>query len=257
VEVDGERLAVRLSGAGDGVLLVHGTAPAAWGGLPGLLAEHARVVDYDRRSFMDSTGDPPKALTRHADDAAALLERLGAAPAVVVGWSIGGIVALELALRRPELVKGLVLLEPPFRAKRHPSRRMLGAIGGAKLLVLTRRPERGGERFLAWALSRRDGSDDVDRLAPGYRDAVRRCGASIVRETDAGTGEHLDRAALGALRLPAIVLRGTESSPEFGAAARRLAEALPDAPLLDADGSGHGIAVDAPEAVAAAVTRML
>ena len=48
----------------------------------------------------------------HVGDAAALLEELGAAPATVLGWSGGGVVAAGLAIERPELVSSLILEEP-------------------------------------------------------------------------------------------------------------------------------------------------
>jgi pimeloyl-ACP methyl ester carboxylesterase len=238
------------------VLLIHGTAPAAWGALPDRLAARHRVVEYDRRGFMASQAAPEKDLSRHAEDARELISGLGLGPAVVVGWSIGGVIALEVAMRWPELVAGLVLLEPPFRVKRHPTVRMLRAILGAKARALVRRPEAGGERFLAWALSRRDGSDDIDRIAPGYRDKVRLCGLAIVRELDGGTGEHLDMGALSAIDVPVVVLRGSDSTPELGAAAERVASLLPTAARVDVPGSGHALAVDAPEAVVDAVARV-
>ncbi len=120
-----------------------------------------------------------------------------------------------------------------------------------------RRAESGGERFLSWAVGRRDGSNDLDRLAPDYRSAVRRCGTAIVRELDAGTGDHLDSAELGRLGTRSNVVRGDQSSPEFGAAAKRLADLLPDARLLDVTGSGHGVAVGAPQTVAEAVLELV
>jgi pimeloyl-ACP methyl ester carboxylesterase len=51
-------------------------------------------------------------LREHVDDAAALLDTLSASPAVVIGRSTGGLIALELAHRHPRKVKALVLLEP-------------------------------------------------------------------------------------------------------------------------------------------------
>jgi pimeloyl-ACP methyl ester carboxylesterase len=120
---------------------------------------------------------------------------------------------------------------------------------GAKV----RRAEAGGERFLRWALSRRSGPCDLERLGSAYREKVKRCGRAIVRELDFGTGEHVDRDALARLDVPTVLLYGTESSPEFEAATRRLRSALPSARLLEVPGSGHMIAVDAPDAVVAAV----
>src|SRR5205085_8299408 len=51
-----------------------------------------------------------------SEDAAVLLESLGAAPALVCGAGLGAVIALDLLLRRPELVTGAVLIEPPVLA---------------------------------------------------------------------------------------------------------------------------------------------
>lgn len=254
VAVPGARLAATISGVGEpAALLIHGTSPAAWGDLPARLSGSCRVVAYDRRAFMDSTGAAGGGLTQHAEDAAAVIDTLGLARAIVVGWSIGGVIALELALRRGGLVAGLVLLEPPFLAKRHPSVRMVRAIMGAKLRsALLRSPDAGAERFLGWALWRRDGDGDLERVGRGD---VSRCARAIVCELDGGTGEHLSRDGLGALDVPTVVVRGTESTPELAAAAERVQALVPGAELVDAAGSGHLVALDAPEVVSAAVAR--
>ena len=241
VEVDGCDLAIRQSGDGPAVLLIHGTAPATWGDLEARLAPARRVIAYDRRSFGDSPAPPPGDLRVHADDAATLLERLEAGPALIIGWSIGGVIALDLACRHPERVGGLLLLEPPFRAKRHPNLAMLRAIGGATVLGRLGRADAGAERFLRWALGRRDGTSDLERV-----DGWRRSSAAIVAELGAGTGEHLDRRALAELAVPTTVVIGTESDPAFAAAGRRVASLVPHARLITAESSGHLPQLDAP-----------
>jgi pimeloyl-ACP methyl ester carboxylesterase len=99
------------------VLLVHGGAEDA-----SMLTAQAhavagrgrRVIWYDRRGTGASTrADWPVGADQHADDAAALLTTLNAAPAVVIGFSSGGIVALALAARHPELVAEAVVWEAP------------------------------------------------------------------------------------------------------------------------------------------------
>lgn len=248
VKVDGASLSVREAGSGPAVLLINGTAPALWGRLPETLAESHRVIDYDRRSFGESTAPEPRDPRRHAEDAAAILMHLRAAPALVVGWSMGAVIALELACRHSELVTGLVLLEPPFRAKQHPRPVMLGAVAGATLLGRLGRSAAGAERFLRWALARRNGSSAYDDAGPGWREEVRRQGAAIVSELDAG--EHLDRRAIAGLTTPTTILTGSESDHVFTAAARRLATLMPRAELVAVPESSHAIAFDAAPVVA-------
>jgi pimeloyl-ACP methyl ester carboxylesterase len=236
------------------VLLVHGTAPPLWGSLPELLARSHRVIAYDRRSFGASPGPRPRDLRRHADDAAALLERRVAGPALVVGWSMGAMVALQLACRRPELVAGLALLEPPFRAKRRPRPAMLGAVGGAVLLGRLGRPAAGADRFLRWALRRRDGSSAYADAGAEWREKVRRDAAAIVAELDARVP--VDDRAIAALRMPIRLLVGAQTDPVFTTAAGRLRSLIPGAALTEVAGSGHALPFDASAGVAAAVERL-
>ena len=73
------------------------------------------MIVYDRRGCARSERPEPYERTsvrEHADDAAALLDALAAIPAIVIGRSYGGTVASDLALRYPDRVRALVLLEP-------------------------------------------------------------------------------------------------------------------------------------------------
>lgn len=245
----------RVEGSGPPILLIHGTAAAIWGPLPRHLAERWTVISYDRRGFGAAPGPTGTGLPEHVDDAAAILERHGGGPAVVVGWSIGGVIALELALRRPELVRGLVLLEPPLHAKRHPRPRMIAAIAGAQILRRTRGETRGARRFLNWALRATSGPSGLARLPQADRDAALANAGAIVRELDHGTGEHLELTQLARVSLPIELLAGELSDGAFAAAAERIATHLPGAHLTRIAGSAHIPQLDAPDAVVAAVDR--
>jgi pimeloyl-ACP methyl ester carboxylesterase len=100
-------------GSGPALALVHGFGGAAsnWTALAPVLAESFSVVVPELPGHGGSTGlpGPAEGLDPYAERLALLLEREGAVPAIVVGHSLGGVVALRLALRRPELVRGLVL----------------------------------------------------------------------------------------------------------------------------------------------------
>ncbi|WP_461152637.1 alpha/beta hydrolase [Saccharopolyspora tripterygii] len=80
------------------------------------LAAHYTVVLYDRRGFSRSQLDGPQDYSRRlqtdADDARRLIEHVGDVPAVVFGASSGGVVALDLLTRHPEVVHTLVPFEP-------------------------------------------------------------------------------------------------------------------------------------------------
>ncbi|WP_258054991.1 alpha/beta fold hydrolase [Streptomyces sp. Ru71] len=116
---DGTRIAYDDQGRTDSpnppVLLLHGLAGhlGEWDDLtPRLLSTGHRVIRYDARGHGASTRRPGD-MTRAAAvaDAAALLTHLGAAPATLIGQSLGGLTALLLAARHPRLVSHLILME--------------------------------------------------------------------------------------------------------------------------------------------------
>jgi len=130
------------AGTCPGVLLVHGTAPNLWGELPAMLAADHRVMSYDRRSFGRSVSAPVASLRRHTQDAVRLLESLAEGASTLVGWSAGGLIALDLAATSPELVSGVVVIEAALFAKRRPSPDQLRMIVAAKLQSARGRPRR-------------------------------------------------------------------------------------------------------------------
>jgi pimeloyl-ACP methyl ester carboxylesterase len=101
------------------VLAVHGITANAWSFA--IVAEHLQgqlaLVAIDLRGRgASSDAPPPFGIRSHADDVAAVIARLGAAPAVIVGHSMGAHVALMCAERHPDAVAGLVLVDggPPL-----------------------------------------------------------------------------------------------------------------------------------------------
>lgn len=100
-------------GHGRPLVLLHGagsTAQTSFGALIPALAAHHRVIAPEQQDH-GHTPDIGRPLTfaQEADDTAALLERLGITDADVIGFSNGGIVAMELAMRHPTLVHKLVV----------------------------------------------------------------------------------------------------------------------------------------------------
>ena len=150
-----------------------------------------------------------------------------------------------------------MLLEPPLHAKRRPRPAMVSAIAGATLLGRLGRPEAGARRFLRWALGRREGTTDLDAMpAEWHARLAASDGSAVVRELAAGTGEHLHTQSLARIDTPVRVLRGDDSQPAFADAARRTADAITGATLIDVAGSGHVIQLEAPRLVADSVTAV-
>ncbi len=120
LNVDSAVIEYQVQGEGEAVLLIPPSLIIDGLGRPLLaepeLASHYRIINYHRRGYMGSTlGSEPLTIERQASDAAALLKYLGVKAAHAVGHSIGGQIALQLALDQPELVHSLALLEPFLR----------------------------------------------------------------------------------------------------------------------------------------------
>jgi pimeloyl-ACP methyl ester carboxylesterase len=111
--VKGVRLRWFVGGEGPPIVLVHGLGGAAsnWIELAPALAHDRRVLVPDLPGHGGSSPLPAAPnLEPYADRLGLVLEREQATPAVVVGHSLGCVVALRLAMRKPELVHGLVLV---------------------------------------------------------------------------------------------------------------------------------------------------
>jgi len=115
IRVNGLSLYYEEHGAGEPIVGIHGSLSSAafWSDAAQELARHGRTIVYDRRGCSRSERPEPYATNVHqqADDAAALIDALAAAPAIVIGRSYGGAIALDLALRYPDRVRALVQLE--------------------------------------------------------------------------------------------------------------------------------------------------
>lgn len=108
----GSRLRYLVAGEGGALVLVHGLGGAAanWLALAPLLLPGRRLIVPELPGHGGSSPLPAApSLSPYADRLGLLLEHEGAAPAAVVGHSLGGAIALRLAIRRPEAVGALVL----------------------------------------------------------------------------------------------------------------------------------------------------
>ncbi len=119
VEAPGATLYVEIRGSGPLLLCISGgpTDAGMFTDLAGRLADRYTVVSYDQRGHSRSKldGEPEDiSVALHADDAAAILASVGDDPAYVYGNSGGGTIGLDLATRRPDLVRTVVAHEAPL-----------------------------------------------------------------------------------------------------------------------------------------------
>ncbi len=247
--VNGVRLHYEEHGSGAPILCIHGAGGSAiaWADGAKELARIGRVITYDRRGCARSERPVPYERTtvgEQADDAAALLDALAATPAVVIGRSYGGTTALDLAIRYPELVRALVLLEPDASRELAPA-----AVAWAE--PVTRRIRKVATDFgvdaVAEALITEVAGDDAWASFP---DEVRRTlsanGPAILAELEGEWWLDADTAAIAAIEQPTLVVTAAASPPELHQAPDAVAKLIPNARLLQV-GGGHLIDPAAPE----------
>lgn len=244
VEVGGVRLHYRDQGDGPPVLLLHGTAASlhTWDGWVSELRGDLRLVRLDLPGF-GLTGPDPEgdySTPRRVEVLTAFLDRLAIERCAVAGSSLGGYLALELAIRHPRRVERLVLVDPAG----YPQRRG----GGATVLDLGRLPylrhlfSRLTPRLVVAAGVRqaygdpaRAGSELVDRY---YRLLRRRGNRQALLEALSGE-RALEPAALRSLKQPVLLLWGSEDRLIDVRQAELFQRDLPRSRLVVYDGVGH------------------
>jgi pimeloyl-ACP methyl ester carboxylesterase len=232
-------------GSGPPLLLIHGTAADAttWtiqlASLGGF-----RLLAYDRRGAGRS---PPieagavHSIPDHAADAATLIERELGAPAWVCGSSFGGIIALELLRRRPDLLRGAVLCEPPL-----PSCDQLAAVPrelGCEFdrLCQTAGGPRAAEFFLRSVLT----DAAYERIPRSWQQRACATFPQIRADMLAMSRYRVDYPALRQLPTPVLLLGGDRSPPFYLPTLEALQAALPAAELRILRGAGHMMHADA------------
>ena len=116
--VNGLDFYYEVHGAGEPLVLLHGGLGAIemFGGVLPLLAEGRQVIAVDLQAHGRTADiDRPMSYEAMADDVGALIQHLGFGMADVMGYSLGGGVALQTAIRHPGAVRKLVVVSTPFR----------------------------------------------------------------------------------------------------------------------------------------------
>lgn len=240
---DGVRLFWDEKGTGSPVLLVMGASYSSrmWYPVIDALAQHHRVLWFDNRGIGQSSPSNTGSIQAMAADAVAVLDAAAVERAHVYGVSLGGVVVLQLAVQSPERVQSVVLGCTGILDDAKPR--------APKALNLLARLPRGVLRSLS---SRRSGYGSAASpeaiakdLAVLRTDEASRAG--LLQQQNALRAYSLGKEQVAALRVPALVLHGTEDGVVRFAWGEELAATLPTAKLVSYPGAGHNYFVAYPD----------
>ena len=225
------------------VLLLHAgvTDRRSWQPLVDTLSDRHRCVRYDARGYGETTYEP-EAGWSPVEDAVAVLDAAEVQSAVVVAGSMGGAVALDLALAHPDRVRALALIGPAVRGAPYPE------ITDPQTADLVERAEVAEEaedwdelnRLEAWIWL--DGpTAEEGRVAGATRELFLEMNGRALRAVDPGDRAKVEDAwpRLGDIGVPVLVLVGRLDVEDMRSVDEGLAERLPDARLLWLDGVAH------------------
>ena len=221
------------------------------------LSSSYRCISFDHRgqarSQVTASGYDMNSLT---DDAAALIQALDASPCHFAGLSMGGFVGMRLAIRKPELLRSLILMEttadPEPPQNRGPYRKLafIGRWLGFRLVVdrlmnimfsqsFLNNPEKGKARE-HWR---------EHLLGLNKKGTSRAAHAVIDRQ---GVYDELDR-----IDLPTLIMVGDEDVATVPAKSERMHAAIRDSKLVLIPQAGHSASIEEPEAVTRAIGEFL
>ncbi|SHJ95433.1 Pimeloyl-ACP methyl ester carboxylesterase [Pseudonocardia thermophila] len=263
VAVDGGHIAYDRAGTGPAAVFLHGGAldRRMWDPQLGF-TDRWTVVRIDARGHGDSS--TPRAPFRHYADVVAVLEALDLGPAVLVGLSMGGATALDVAITRPDLVRAVVacgagassagaadLFRDPWTLAR------LGELAHA---AATRDAERWTEAFLQVGLvgPYRAVTDVDPAVLAGCRAMIAHTLAAHVVHGGPPPQSLPDAAARAAeIAVPVLAVTGALDSPDHVRMSRELAETVPDGRLAVVERAAHLPNMEEPALFDAQVRRFL
>lgn len=222
-----------------------------------VLEERYRCISFDFRGQGQSeVTDDGYDMNSLAEDARAVIEALDAAPCHFVGFSMGGFVGLRLAIRYPELLRSLILIdssadpEPRENLREYRMMTFVARWIGPRIVAGRVMPIMFSEHFLtdpACAEKRREWHG---HLASNHRiGGTRAVKGVITREAVA--------EQLGEIRHPTLIIAGENDIAITPDRSVRMHERIPDSRMITIPRTGHMSPVEEPEAVTEALVEFL
>lgn len=265
-------------GNGDPLVLVHGSASdyRTWQPQKDELGKRYRVIAYSRRYHQPN--EPildgiDYSMTEQLDDLQGLLDSLSAVPAHLVGHSYGAFLCLLLAIREPNLVRSLVLAEPPvitlFVSNTPKPLEIL------KLMVTRPRTAAAILKFGATGISPATAAAEQDDMIEAMRlfgtavlgreyygqlseSRLEQVHANSIKTEFLGSGfARIDADQIRDVHIPTLLLNGEHSPALFHRLTDRLEELLPRCERLKIPAASHIMHEDNPSAYSEAVLSFL
>jgi pimeloyl-ACP methyl ester carboxylesterase len=271
VGADGVRIHYKLAGNHEpAMILLHGFGAStfSWREVVAPLAELGTVVAYDRPSSGltarplpgDWTGDSPYGPEAQVEQLIGLMDQLNIREAILIGHSAGGTVAVNVALRHPDRVAALVLVDPAIYTSGGAPAWIRPLLGTPQLRrigpLIARSIQSRGEQILdlAW----HDPSKITAEVRVGYRLPLQaeNWDRGLWELAVAGRDRHL-AAQLKDVRQPVLVITGDDDRIVPTAESIRLADELPDAELVVIPACGHVPHEECPAPFLATATQFI
>lgn len=256
VEVRGRELYVERRGAGEPLLLIMGLSGThrSWGdGFLDLLAPGFELIVYDHRGIgLSGPLDGPFTIADLAHDAAGLLDAIGIGETHVMGISMGGMVAQELALATPGRVRTLTL---GCTYAGGPQGVITDRATITRMLAATASGDRELQLRTAWEVNVAPAFAADESAYAAFRERALAAPAppAVVLEQLKATAVHDASARLADIAAPTLVVHGDLDAMLGVANGRAIAAAIPGSRLEILEGVGHLFWIERPETAAALV----
>jgi len=247
--LNGMAVHYKIQGHGEPLVLIHGVGSCleAWDRVASLLCDRFHMLSFDLRGHGQSYRAPgPYTLEDFSNDTLALADHLGFARFHLAGFSLGGLIAQQLAITQPQRLQRLALLATVAGRTEAERERVQGR------LAAMRNSQNSTQHFDAslsrWftpafqarhgeliaSLRQRNAGNDPDCYAASYR---------VLAQTD--LGQLIDQ-----ITVPTLVMTGEEDQGSNPRMARFMSERIADARLEILPGLRHSLLIEAPERVA-------
>ncbi|MDQ1559817.1 MAG: hypothetical protein QOD32_2877 [Pyrinomonadaceae bacterium] len=269
IRVRGVELHYIERGQGEPLILLHGGQGdyRSWESQVNSFSRYYRVISYSRR--YNYPNNNPLTATDHsayteADDLAAFIRRLKLGRVHLVGTSIGAFAALALAVKHPEMVRSLVLAEPPLHswARDSPAgadayREFMSTIHEPAARAFRAGDDQGAMRIFVDGFF---GTRGFDQLPPERVAAImQNARAMKALAVSSDPYPNLPKDKVGRLRMPVLIVTGEQTIKIHQLVNEELARILPKAGRAMIPKAGHALARENPaafnEAVLAFLTR--